>query len=306
MASPSFVHTPRIAAHLQVAPHTRIYYELHGSASAPKKLLFINGSGQSCRMWGLALDRLKRNPAVEVCVFDGRGVGDSEWDRPFSMRDLAEDVVLLLQEAGWTKSRDVWIVGYSMGGMVAQNVVLLEPSGRFSGVALINTTARGWYAVLPSWTTFWGYIQIALGLIPLKTTADIVQWMLGTCFPRGWLDAKPKWTDGWATNRAFMVDYTMRRGVGKTRQTPEGKKAQRGAVWSHGLTAGQLRDVGGRTRVTVFVGRADQMIWPANSDYLAKHTGAKMIEFPACGHALFEQEFEKFHDILENEFLACE
>lgn len=39
------------------------------------------------------------------------------------MKDLASDVVDLLDKLEWTEDRSIHIVGHSMGGMMAQEIV---------------------------------------------------------------------------------------------------------------------------------------------------------------------------------------
>ena len=53
-----------------------------------------------------------------------RGTGGSEipWSFP-SMKDLATDTLEVLDYLGWKEDRSVHIVGHSMGGMIAQELV---------------------------------------------------------------------------------------------------------------------------------------------------------------------------------------
>jgi len=57
-------------------------------------------------------------------VFDNRGMGES--DKPvmrYSTSEMAKDVVELLDYVGWVEERSVHVVGISMGGMIAQELV---------------------------------------------------------------------------------------------------------------------------------------------------------------------------------------
>lgn len=57
-------------------------------------------------------------------VFDNRGMGLS--DKPllrYTTSEMAKDVIELLDHVGWTQSRSVHVVGISMGGMIAQELV---------------------------------------------------------------------------------------------------------------------------------------------------------------------------------------
>lgn len=57
-------------------------------------------------------------------VFDNRGMGES--DKPilrYTTSEMAKDVVELLNHVGWQDSRSIHVVGISMGGMIAQELV---------------------------------------------------------------------------------------------------------------------------------------------------------------------------------------
>jgi len=57
-------------------------------------------------------------------VFDNRGLGES--DKPlmrYSTSEMARDIVELLDHVGWTAQRSVHVIGISMGGMIAQELV---------------------------------------------------------------------------------------------------------------------------------------------------------------------------------------
>lgn len=57
-------------------------------------------------------------------IFDNRGIGES--DKPlqrYSTSEMARDTVELVDHLGWTKPRQLHVVGISMGGMIAQELV---------------------------------------------------------------------------------------------------------------------------------------------------------------------------------------
>lgn len=60
-------------------------------------------------------------------VYDNRGVGDS--DKPtgrYSTSEMAHDIIEVIDHLSWTESRQLHVVGISMGGMIAQEVVSLS------------------------------------------------------------------------------------------------------------------------------------------------------------------------------------
>jgi pimeloyl-ACP methyl ester carboxylesterase len=59
-------------------------------------------------------------------IFDNRGMGES--DKPilrYTTSEMARDVIELLEHVGWKDDRSVHVVGISMGGMIAQELVRL-------------------------------------------------------------------------------------------------------------------------------------------------------------------------------------
>jgi pimeloyl-ACP methyl ester carboxylesterase len=57
-------------------------------------------------------------------VLDNRGIGKS--DKPllrYTTSEMARDVIELLDHVGWTEKQSVHVVGISMGGMIAQELV---------------------------------------------------------------------------------------------------------------------------------------------------------------------------------------
>lgn len=57
-------------------------------------------------------------------IFDNRGMGES--DKPvmrYSTSEMAKDTLELLDHLGWIANRSVHIIGISMGGMTAQEMV---------------------------------------------------------------------------------------------------------------------------------------------------------------------------------------
>jgi pimeloyl-ACP methyl ester carboxylesterase len=57
-------------------------------------------------------------------VTDNRGIGDS--DKPtsrYSTSAMAQDIVEVLDHIGWTGKRELHVIGISMGGMIAQEIL---------------------------------------------------------------------------------------------------------------------------------------------------------------------------------------
>ena len=114
---------------------TRLYWEEAGSGDP---VLLIMGLGMNATGWWRTIPVLAER--FRVLAFDNRGVGRS--DRPpgpYSMADFAGDAVAILDAAGEQRAH---VYGISLGGMIAQEVVLRHPA-RVRGLVLGATTAGG-------------------------------------------------------------------------------------------------------------------------------------------------------------------
>lgn len=67
--------------------------------------------------------RTKRDQYSSL-IIDNRGIGES--DKPtsrYSTSEMAKDVIEIVDHLGWTGKRELHVIGISMGGMIAQEVV---------------------------------------------------------------------------------------------------------------------------------------------------------------------------------------
>ena len=76
-------------------------------------------------------------------IFDNRGMGES--DKPvgrYSTTQLAQDTLELLDHLKWTAKRELHVIGVSMGGMIAQELVRTSRS-LLVFLALVDGFNRG-------------------------------------------------------------------------------------------------------------------------------------------------------------------
>ncbi len=121
---------------LAQAGDIELSYERAGSGPP---LLLIQGMGGTYSHWGDEfLGALREH--FEVVVYDHRGVGDSGRVRtPFTIVDLANDAGRLLDALGIQR---VHVFGFSMGGMVAQELALADQH-RVATLTLASTSCGG-------------------------------------------------------------------------------------------------------------------------------------------------------------------
>jgi 3-oxoadipate enol-lactonase len=104
-----------------VGEDIELNYERSGSGPP---LLLIMGMSGTMHHWGEPLlEDLRRD--FEVIVYDHRDAGDStKTGAPFTIADLAGDAAGLLQALAIDSA---YVMGISMGGMIAQELVLAHP-----------------------------------------------------------------------------------------------------------------------------------------------------------------------------------
>jgi pimeloyl-ACP methyl ester carboxylesterase len=99
-----------------------LYYEIEGESDAPPVLLITGLSGDH-RGWGPLPSLLKAS--YRVISFDNRDSGQSQRAGAFyDIRDMAEDAAGLLKELSIDRAH---VVGYSMGGAIAQELAISFP-----------------------------------------------------------------------------------------------------------------------------------------------------------------------------------
>ena len=111
-----------------------LYYEMSGQGES---LIFIHGLGSSSRDWEYQVAYFAGS--FKTLVFDLRGHGRSDKPAgPYSMQLLAQDTAALIKEL---KLEPVYLVGISLGGMVALQLALDSPE-LVKSLVLVNTVSE--------------------------------------------------------------------------------------------------------------------------------------------------------------------
>ncbi|GMG93959.1 3-oxoadipate enol-lactonase [Cupriavidus metallidurans] len=116
-------------------PTRRLHYVIEGAADKPV-LVMSNSLGTTLDMWGPQMAALTAH--YRVLRYDTRGHGRSALpSSSFGMRELAEDVIAIMDHAGIERAH---FCGLSMGGMTGMYLAR-HHAGRFGRFVLANTAA---------------------------------------------------------------------------------------------------------------------------------------------------------------------
>jgi pimeloyl-ACP methyl ester carboxylesterase len=230
-------------------------------------VLFISGLADEGACWVDQVAGLK--DSYRITTFDNRGVGRSAVPQgPYEIADFARDTVALMDAVGLDRPH---VVGSSMGGAIAQELVLAHPD-RVASLVLNGTWCRGdrfLHEVIRSW--MWT-AEHADSIRDFLVAVNL--W----CFaPRIWNDGT---MDGWLD--AFE-------------QSPNQQSVEAFCWSAEGLfghdTADRLAAVSVPTLVTV--GELDLVLPPRFSEAIADRIpGSRLVVIPEAGH----QPFQEFPD----------
>ena len=258
-----------------------LYFESKGEG-AP--LLFISGSNGDLRIKPNMLDGPLPNH-FEVVTYDQRGLGQSDkpnW--PYSMANYAEDAANLIEAGGWEKAH---IVGYSFGGMVAQELALRFPE-KVDRLVLCATSAGGDGGA--------SYPLHELEMMPVKQRIRLGAELQDTRRNEAWQ----------AENQDAMVEFARQAGAVRHQF---GKELNFDIGREHLLDARRYHDcweyLAEITAPTlVCAGKYDGIAPPKNAEALASRIPGAELAFFEGGHIFIAQDKTANEAIIE--FLQSE
>lgn len=105
---------------IQTVNEIKIYYEQYGQGD---DLILIGGLTADHQVWKSTIRLL--SPHFRISVFDNRGAGRSDSpDYPYTSEMMANDTVQLMDALNISRAH---IIGHSMGGCIAQKILLMAP-----------------------------------------------------------------------------------------------------------------------------------------------------------------------------------
>jgi pimeloyl-ACP methyl ester carboxylesterase len=233
-------------------------------------LLLIQGMGGNSAHWGEPfLRELERD--FELVLYDHRGIGRSgPLKGDVTTADLARDALALLDALELARTHGF---GFSMGGMVAQELALAAP-GRVRSLTLASTSAGG----TQSKPTGGDVVQALTAAVLSGDRERLMRPAFGLVVSARYAaDAQ-----NWETFAAMARQSTPAIGV---------SMAQQAAVVAHDAY-GRLRGL--RVPTLVLHGTEDQMLSASNGDLLASLIpGARLELLDGVGHLAYWEQPER-------------
>ena len=258
----------------------RIAYRRVGSGPP---LLVLNGFAATIADWDPSfIDGLASSN--EVILVDHRGMGGSTDDgKPFDITQLADDAARAMETLGFHSTS---VLGWSMGGFVAQTLALRHPD-RINKLILLSTDPGGADTDLAS-AAVWSQLIDTSG-----TPQEQARRLLFLLFPN-------------AVAESFYRQFGDIVAAARTRLSPELVRRQAAAMdaWHRNGLRNQLRRI--NAPALIATGIEDVVIPPSNAlKLLNAIPGAWLAQFPGSGHA-FTAQYPRPLAALINGFLAIQ
>ncbi|KAJ7334296.1 Alpha/Beta hydrolase protein [Mycena albidolilacea] len=276
---------------IMLPDHATIAYEVLGAHLIGQALPLVLVSGMSATKgdWRALAPCLAQ--ARPVLVYDHRGIGDSTYSSPhgtdeITIESLARDLVCLIAHLRWP---EVAICGFSMGGVVAQNLLILP----FTQLQPTPLPFRVTHVVLAGTRSVvlrdpQHGLQIRSTNVP-RTPAErkeIIRRTLQSTFDPSWLHAN-----------AARFEYIMHSTIHGRPRPPATIEKQRKALQRFNFED-LLPNISRNVRVLVIHGQQDQVIpFRCVEDILQRIPGARLVDLGnkpgqvpslAFGHQWFE------------------
>ena len=246
-----------------------LYFEEHGRGDP---LLCIMGFATDSTGWLLQVPAFAERH--RTIVFDNRGVGrSSKPTGAYTIHEMADDAVALLDHLDIERAH---VLGLSMGGMIAQELVLRHPE-RVRGLVLAATFPEPDVATEEQRKMIFGQmggtiteagemtIDVA-AMNPLLFFQHLLPLVFNPSFIQSELPKLMQLFSG-ALQYGFSIEAIL---------------GQMQAIMNHKATD-RLATIAAPT--LVLTGDADRLISPANSDVLARSVpGAKLVRIPGGSH----------------------
>jgi len=226
-------------------------------------LVLINGFGSTMDMWNPPiLDAL--GSSFRVVLFDSRGMGYSgSSEKPYSIPLFARDTAGLMDLLGISRAH---VIGFSLGGMVAQELALLYPE-KIRSLVLVSTDCGGPHAERMS-ADVWKTLSDKNGDL-----LEQAERLFSILFPPGWAREHDPWDYCPEIHETTPKEHIFR---------------QSEALFTWQGTYERLPEI--QCPTMVITGTDDVIIPPENAFILARRIPAAwLVQFRDGGHGIAYQ-----------------
>jgi pimeloyl-ACP methyl ester carboxylesterase len=246
-----------------------------------RPLLLLNGFAATSADWDPSfIDGLASSN--ELILLDNRGIGGSTDNRrPFDIAQLADDTARVIEAREFERAS---VLGWSMGGFIAQTLALQHPA-RINKLVLLSTDPGGTDADLAS-AAVWSQLIDMSG-----TPHEQARRLLSLLFPND-------------VAESIYVEFGDIVAAARAQLSPDLVDRQVAAMdaWHRNGIGNRLREI--RAPTLIATGTADVLIPPSNALRLANAIpGAWLAQFNGGGHAFVAQYPRSLADLI-NGFLA--
>eukprot|EP00756_Hemistasia_phaeocysticola_P009001 Hpha_TRINITY_DN14801_c1_g3::TRINITY_DN14801_c1_g3_i1::g.169183::m.169183 len=278
----------------------RILGDLHGDPDADHQVFMIMGWSSCSNYWEAQTEGVGNAPPLpalgsfELCVYDNRGTGKS--DRPwgyYSTTQLARDARKVMECIGWPKpGKTFHIVGHSMGGMIAQELMLMfvEEGIEVESMTLLASHSGGWRMSPPPTSLPRALVVISTCLF--VTTETLMNMTLPVLHTAQYLKQRVSRKDGSLGSDVLKPLYRKRAPWKDDLWSyMPGLAGHTFACFTHKVGRHRLRRLGrASTRILVVAAGGDCIIPPSHSMHLSRALGCPFHKLEGCGHmAMTEQ-----------------
>lgn len=236
-------------------------------------LILANGALTNMHSWDPDLLK-KLSESFQVLIFDYPGIGYSTYQQiPFSAETIVDCLFNFIDQL---KLKPVAVIGYSMGGLIAQKFAVKYPN-KIKALVLISTTCGGSEATWCSAQT----LQKIERVTAKKTSGEEqLEQMLSVMFTP---ESLPRFA---ARTKKIITSAAMEGLVNHAMQQKELEVIER---WrTDDELAKQITKL--KLPVLIIAGKQDEMVPFVNSELLEKKfSQAKLIAYDDAGHGVIYQ-----------------
>jgi 3-oxoadipate enol-lactonase len=256
----------------------RIHWESYGEK---EPLLLISGVGGGTWTWEESIEAW--SPHFRVIVFDNIGAGRSSMpNRPYTMAEMADHAAAVLDAA---EVEQAGVVGLSMGGMIAQELVLRHPH-RVRRLVLGCTHCGGSQRIPPDPNIIRRFIDNK-GLSPEEIFDKNLLLLITPQFLK--------------KGSAVLKRYKKRQ-LSAPLQPDHALKGQLDAIGGFDV-CDRIHNI--RIPTLILTAEQDIMVPPENSRLLSKHIpGAVEKSFANAGHLIYLECAQDFHETVIQFFIV--